>query len=70
MADTEEQTFEVEPNLLSKIYTATACEKTGHCSICPWAFRCHPIVNETGVVLCTLDFKEKMGLHLKIDEVA
>jgi len=40
------------------------------CETCPWAFRSHPIVQGTGVKLCTLDFMKVMGLSFGLEEIA
>lgn len=40
------------------------------CETCPWAFRSHPIVQGTGVKLCTLDFMKVMGLKFGLEEIA
>lgn len=67
MADTKEKIFNIEPEMLSKILTD---QQTGtRCDNCPWAFRCHPIVEPKGTKLCTLDFKKKLKLSFTIDEV-
>lgn len=68
MTGGREKRFYIEPVLFSKILTDQQVGK--RCENCQWAFRCHPIVQGTGVKLCTLDFIKKLGLHFTIDEVA
>jgi hypothetical protein len=53
---------------VSKIKTDQ--QKGNQCHACLWAFRCHPIVKNTGVKLCTLDFMRVMGLSWGLDEIA
>lgn len=53
---------------VSKIKTGTQMGE--RCNSCPWGFRCHPIVQGTGVVLCTLDFMRFMGLSFGLEEIA